>query len=329
MLVSVLMPVKDAADTVHRAVDSILQQTYPDFELIIVDDHSTDTTVAKLSAVADTRIKLLHNRGSGIAAALNTGLAQARGRFIARMDADDYALPQRLARQLHYALAHPEIGVVSCRVQHLSRHPKQQGYAHYIARINTILSPQEHYTSRFIDAPLAHPTAFFRASLAAAYGGYSTACLPEDFELWLRWLENGVRFAKLPEVLLHWADPPGRASRTHAHYREENFYRVKAGYFKRWWQQHHRQRQLWVWGYGKAVFAKVAPLLAAGVPVAGYIDLQERPGSSRQVRHYTFVRAGDHHFYLVYIGDREGKTAIADFFAQRAMQAGADYLFMA
>ncbi len=329
MLVSVLMPVKNAANTVRRAVDSILQQTYPDFEFIIVDDHSTDTTVAQLAAVADTRIKLLHNRGSGIAAALNTGLAQARGRFIARMDADDYALPQRLARQLHYALAHPEIGVVSCRVQHDSRHTKQQGYAHYIAHINAILSPQEHYTNRFIDAPLAHPTAFFRASLVAAYGGYNTACLPEDFELWLRWLENGVRFAKLPEVLLHWADPPGRASRTQATYRQENFYRVKATYFSRWWQQHHRHRQLWIWGFGKDVFAKVRPLLAAGVPIAGYIDLQERPGSPRKVRRYTSITAGNNHFYLVYIGNRQGKIAVARFFSRLSMQAGEDYLFMA
>ena len=328
MLVSVIMPVKNAAGTVTRAANSILQQTYREYEFIIVNDHSTDGTVEKLKLLADNRIKLVDSQGSGIARALNTGLSHARGQYIARMDADDYSLPERLEKQVRYARNHPRIGVISCRVSHDGHHPRQQGYRHYVHWLNNIITPGEHYVNRFADAPLAHPTAFFKASLVADYGNYTVEPVPEDFELWLRWLAKGVRFAKIPEVLLQWADPPQRASRMLENYAQQGFFCLKAIYFKDWWQKNHRQRQLWVWGYGREVFAKVKPLIEQGVQPAGYIDLQERPASKRRVRHYTTVTANQHDFYLIFVGDRLGKEKIAGYLNSLKLQAGSHYLFM-
>ena len=114
--ISVVMPVHNGGTYLRQAVDSILGQTFPDFELIVVDDRSTDGAVEALGRIGDPRMRIVANAGAGLVAALNTGLVAARGALIARMDADDIALPERFARQFEYLGAHPEIAVLGTAV---------------------------------------------------------------------------------------------------------------------------------------------------------------------------------------------------------------------
>ena len=116
--VSVLMPIHNGEPTLTEAVESVLAQTFGDFELIAVDDGSTDSSLAKLQSFArgDPRVRILSRPNTGIAGALNDSIQQARGEFLVRMDADDIALPQRFEKQVAYFRAHPDCVLVGSRV---------------------------------------------------------------------------------------------------------------------------------------------------------------------------------------------------------------------
>jgi glycosyltransferase involved in cell wall biosynthesis len=330
MLLSVILPVKYAANTLMAAVSSILQQTLSDFELIVIDDYSTDGSMGLLKGINDPRIIIIQNKGNGIADALNTGIAHAKGKYIARMDADDISLPERLAKQYQFIIDNPDVDVVSCLVAHKSSNATdQQGYKYHIDWLNSILTVEEHFLNRFTDAPVAHPTVLFKANLPRDFGTYASKALPEDFELWLRWMEKGLRFAKVPEVLFEWSDYPVRTSRTHKNYRMENFYQQKAVYFARWWKSKKINKEIWIWGYGKDVFKKVQPLATEGLKITGFIDISERPKAKRRVRSFKSILPHANEFYLIYVADRDGKTAIVDYLSQLALTNGEDYLIMA
>ena len=322
------MPVRNARLTLVSAIDSILNQSLSEFEFIIIDDHSTDNSL-KLITTNDDRIRVFKNIGKGVADALNTGLSHARGKYIARMDADDISHPTRLEKQYNYAFTHPNINVVSCLVKHIGYgNYNQEGYAKHVDWINSIITSEDHYANRFTDAVVAHPTVFFKAGLINDYGNYSSDNLPEDFELWLRWMNKGLKFAKVPEVLLNWADFPDRLSRINTNYRTGQFFEVKAYYFKKWFSQQTLKTEIWIWGYGHKVFKKASYFSDAGLEIEGYIDLKSRPDASRKVKAIAELRPESHQVYLVLIGDREGKNSIKEFFIERKLSLGNDYFFM-
>lgn len=323
------MPVKNAQDTVLRATKSILSQTLSEIELIIIDDHSTDNSIKIIDKINDPRVRLISNSSAGIASALNNGLNEAKGKYIARMDADDISYDTRLQKQMSFMEQNPQVGVVSCLVEHhMINEGNQDGYAYHINWLNSFITHEEHYTNRFIDAPVAHPTVFFRKNLINKFGDYTLAPTPEDFELWLRWMESGVKFAKIPEVLFRWTDYPERASRTNSNYNTNNFFIQKAKYFARWINMKPLGKEIWIWGYGKEVFRKSDHLLNHGIDITGYIDIKERLNTSRNVIKHLSIRANDNRFILVYIGDRKGKEKIREYLSSQDKTIGEDYLFM-
>lgn len=276
--ISVVMPVRDAAATVAAAVRSVQAQTEPDWELIAIDDGSADDSLARLRALAagDARIRLLAEPPRGLVTALTRGLEAARGAFIARLDADDICLPERLARQRRHLETHPGVGVVACRVI-FGGDARAAGYARHVDWTNRLLSAEAIALARFVESPLAHPSVMFRRELVAHHGGYREGDFPEDYELWLRWLEAGVRIEKLPEPLLVWNDAPRRLSRRDPRYSPEAFHRVKAGYLARWLAFHnpHHPRVV-VWGAGRVTRRRARALLDAGVEATAYVDIDPR-----------------------------------------------------
>jgi GT2 family glycosyltransferase len=201
-LVSVVMPVFNAEAYVATAVRSILTQTLREFEFLIFDDGSTDRSYFLLERFAqnDPRIRLFREGHRGIVGTLNEGIARARGAFIARMDADDISLPQRLARQAAYLRQHPECVVVGgdCLLTDPEGWP-----------IRRLWQPVAHaeIDNRHIQGQglgLAHPTVMYRKKVIQQLGGYRPEYqYTEDLDLWLRVAEVG-RLANLPEVVLRY-----------------------------------------------------------------------------------------------------------------------------
>lgn len=277
--VSVVMPVRNGANTLATAVHSILDQSLPSFELIVVDDGSTDNTAAVATQLADldSRVRFFPLPPRGIVSALNTGVNTARAPLIARMDADDVALPRRLQRQLAFLDRHPDIGVVGCRVEFGGERGTQAGYAAYVDWTNELLTPKEIAANRFVESPFAHPSVVFRKALINRHGGYRDGNFPEDYELWLRWLERGVRMGKTPENLLVWNDPPDRLSRTHPRYARDAFFRCKAAYLARWLANNNPfHPDVILWGAGRTTRKRAEHLVDCGVRISAYVDIDPR-----------------------------------------------------
>lgn len=275
--ISILMPARDAAATVEETLRSLAAQTEPDWELIVVDDGSTDETPSILGAWAarDGRIRVLrHDAGRGIVAALETAVAAARGPLLARMDADDLAMPERLARQRDLLLADERLGIVGCRVRYFPEEAVGGGARRYETWLNALLTPEEHARDIFVECPIAHPTFMMRREALRAVGGYRACGWPEDYDLILRFWRAGMGMAKAPEVLLEWREGPGRASRALPEYSPEAFRRCKVHYLRQSYLA--GEQPALVWGAGRVGKMFARELLAAGARLAGFVELDRR-----------------------------------------------------
>ncbi len=214
--VSILLPFRDARGTLAECLDSIAAQTLGDYELLAIDDGSRDDSAALVARRArrDGRIRLVRQPPLGLVAALNRGLREARAPLIARMDADDRMHPERLAAQTAAFDADPALGLLATRVRLFPEAHIQAGLREYIRWQNACCAPADITDEIYIESPFAHPSVMFRRAVVRDAGGYHAGDFPEDYDLWLRLAQSGVKMAKLPRVLLDWRDSAGRLSRT-------------------------------------------------------------------------------------------------------------------
>lgn len=200
--VSIVLPVRDGSAFLTIAVGSILRQTLPNLELIIVDDGSQDDTPAILDALSacDNRIRILRQAPLGVAAALNTGLSAARAAVVARMDADDIAAPDRLARQLATLDSRPNTVAIGSACRILDRDGKLLGYRNPPTQ-------SDHIRRTLVRGNcMIHPTMMLRRDPVLRLGGYRSAFrFCEDFDLWLR-LSEHYDLINLPEALLDYRE---------------------------------------------------------------------------------------------------------------------------
>lgn len=199
-LVSVVMPVYNGEKHVRKAVDSILGQTFKDFELIIVDDGSTDRTPEILNEFTDARIRVIGNSTNmGVRRARNRALDAVRGKFIAVQDADDVSMPRRLEKQVQYLERHHGIALIGTDGIEFDE-VREVGHRVAIPRSNLALKWHLLFQNPFI-----HSSVMFRTEVITAIDGYSdseTAELAEDYELWSRMLWSNHRFGSIPQPLV-------------------------------------------------------------------------------------------------------------------------------
>jgi len=195
--VSLVMSVYDGEEHLNEAIESILHQTFTDFEFIIVDDGSTDSTWKILTTYHDPRITLVRNQeNQGLARSLNRGLEISRGEYIARQDADDVSLPERLARQVSFLEEHADVGVLGSAVQIIdgSGNPSE-----------TWRFPSEHGALKWrlcFGNPIMHSTVMMRREVVNGVNGYDAEMeVATDYDLWRR-LSSVTRLANLQDVLL-------------------------------------------------------------------------------------------------------------------------------
>ncbi len=185
--VSVVMSVYNGEKYLAEAVQSVLDQTYTDFEFIIVNDGSTDHSDEILRSYADPRIRLIEQENSGLAASLNAGIALARAPYIARQDADDFWYPDKLNLQIKYMELHPNYDIVAC----LAEIVDNEGEGPVL--FNPPLDPR-------VDTSFAHPSVLIRKSALMAAGGYDARLrYGQDRDLWIR-MYNGSNFHVLQDI---------------------------------------------------------------------------------------------------------------------------------
>jgi glycosyltransferase involved in cell wall biosynthesis len=272
--VSIVLPFRDAAETLPECLESLRRQTLAGFELLAVDDGSEDGSAALVEAAAreDGRVRLLRPGRVGLVGALNAGVAAARADLLARMDADDLCHPERLEAQRDELRASPDLALVGTQVELFPEELVKAGYREYVRWQNSCLSPEQIAAEIYIESPFAHPSVMLRRAVFERLGGYAEGPFPEDYELWLRMHAAGMRMAKLPRVLLSWRERPGRASRVDPRYAREAFDRLRA----RFLAQDPRLRggrPLVCWGAGRRTRLRARHLLDQGVRPAAWIDI--------------------------------------------------------
>jgi glycosyltransferase involved in cell wall biosynthesis len=329
MKVSVVMPVYNAEKTVLRALESLRGQTLQPFEIIVVNDGSTDGTLNLLRRQHD--ILLLDHSHRGITAALNDGITAAAGDYIARMDADDVCRPARLEQQAAFLNIFRDIGITGCRVAYGGNRVRQAGYAGYVDWINTLIDPETIALNRFIESPFAHPSVLFRRELFEQFGAYRDGPFPEDYELWLRWMANGVKAGKVDEELLIWNDPPERLSRTDSRYSTDAFYRIKSEYLALWLKENNPHHpDVIIWGAGRVTRKRAAVLESFGIRITGCIDLKPRmPESGITVMHHDNIPEPENAFIVSMVGNRGARKKIRAFLTTRGFKEGKNCIFAA
>jgi glycosyltransferase involved in cell wall biosynthesis len=201
MKCSVLLPVYNAGAALPEAIESILSQEEADFELIVVDDCSTDDSAQAIRryAASDARIRpIFHSRNAGLAVTLNEGVAAARSDLVVRMDQDDVSLPKRIGTLVEFMRQHPEIAVAGSFVYHMGRRPADDRLVRVPVEHAEIVRTLER------DNCMYHPSVILRRDAILGVGGYRTEFRnTEDYDLWLR-VAKKHRLANIPEPLLRY-----------------------------------------------------------------------------------------------------------------------------
>ncbi len=329
-----LLPVRDALPWLGECLDSLAGQTLKAHEVVAVDDGSSDGSGEQLLARArrDARVRVLRTPPRGLSAALRLALAEARAAVVARMDADDVARPDRLARQLERLEHDAAVDVLGCRVEAIAG-PGQTpgaGMRGYVEWTNGVLDHEAFARERFVESPLVHPSMAMRATDLRRVGGWRDGEGPEDYELWLRAFDAGLRFAKLDEVLLSWRDWPGRLTRSDPRYAPERFLATKLDALLR---GPLAGRGAVVWGAGPIGKSWGRALRARGVPLRAFVEVNPRKLGGRlyEVPVVGVGEAGSFAgaLHLAAVGQPGARARIREEAARRGLRDGRDLIAVA
>lgn len=329
-LVSVILPVYNAQDTLSDAIASLQQQTLVNFEVLIMDDGSTDDSlrIAQQAACDDHRFRVFAGPHRGLPAVLREAMQYSAAPYWARMDADDVAHPQRMERQYQLLSSDPRLGLCGSHV-HIIGPTVALGYQRYEAWLNGLSTHEDIRKNLFVECPLAHPTFFGRREAYEESGGYMESPYPEDYDLVFRIYEKGWRLANVPECLLQWRHRPGRLSQTHPRYGLQAFRSLKRTYLRRLFRK--PQLPLYQWGAGEVgklwlrewypselvavidIHPRKIGRTIHGIPV---IPPESLPGPGRAQ-------------CVVVVGAPGAREEIRHWFSGRGYQEGSDYVFAA
>lgn len=332
-IVSIVLPYRNASSTLDECLQSVLTQSHTDFELLMINDHSDDDSERLVAHYRqqDKRVRLLTSPRQGLVAALNFGLHRAKGKFIARMDADDRMRPHRLRQQLSTLQSQPQWSLVACQV-HLFPEPDiQAGYREYIRWQNQCLTPTDIEADIYLESPFVHPSVTYRREHILTLGGYREGNFAEDYELWLRMHQAGLSMTKLPEIHLDWRESPRRLSRVDPRCSQQAFDQLRANYLAMDPRLH--SRPLVMWGAGRKTRQRCRLLLERGFTPVAWVDID--PRKIGQYIHKVPVVDPDwllqwpsKPLVLVYVRNHGAREGIQSFLEEADYQRGRDFLFI-
>lgn len=329
--VSVILPFFNAEQTINRAIKSIAEQSYSNFECILINNNSTDrsASIATEWAEKDNRFIVITEKKQGVVFASNKGFKIAKGKYVARMDADDIAFSTRLQSQIDFLENHSDYGAVAGLVEYVPHSEYTDGFKRYVNWSNSIITYEDILKKQFIEMPLINPTAMWRKEVANRIGMYRNGDFPEDYEMWLRWLSKGIKIAKIPEIVLKWYDSEKRLTRTNPIYSNESFFKIKTQYLSNWLKENNPfHPNVVVWGASKNSRKRAKPLFDNGIDITYYIDIKLRTNLDREVIHYKNIPSPNEIFILVYMKQEDARNEIQSFLKTRGFIEGKNYLLV-
>ena len=330
--VSILMPIRNEESYLQAALNSLYRQTLTNWELVAVDDGSSDRTTDILAEAArnDSRVRVIRREGCGLVAALNAGLKACQAPLLARMDGDDICHPRRLELQATYLEAHSDTGLVASNFRHFPRADIKQGMIDYESWQNGLTDHAQVIRDLFVESPFVHPSVMTRRTIMETLGGYHDPNWPEDYDLWLRMATAGVQFARLPHTLLFWRDHPERATRTMDEYAAQAFRSCKCHHLLCGFL--HNASDIVIAGAGLEARAWQRLLATKDVTVSTWLDVD--PKKIGRVLHNSPVISPaelnlNGRKMIVAIGVRGAREQFRSVAAVRGWQEGVDFVCVA
>ncbi|MEO1518008.1 MAG: glycosyltransferase [Bacteroidota bacterium] len=250
-LVSILLPIRNAQAFLPDCLDSICQQQLTRWELLAVDDHSTDDSAAIVQAYAqrDARIRLLHNEGRGIIPALRLAYQHSQAPYLTRMDADDRMSIDKLSHMYAQLQGAGRGHLATGLVRYFSASPLGEGYRKYQDWLNELTRAGRNFSDIYRECVIPSPCWMLHRQDLDRSGAFDREVYPEDYDLCFRFYQQNLKVLPSDRVLHHWRDSPGRSSRTDPNYADNRFLDIKLAYFLRLDRQ--QERPLVLWGAGK------------------------------------------------------------------------------
>ncbi len=332
------MPVRNDASVLGNCLDDIATQSFEDFELVVVDDGSTDETPQMLEKIKrqDTRVRIIRTSANGIVSALNTGLAECKGDYIARMDADDRMEKTRLEKQLEMMVENPDLDLIGCRVEGFTDSGTfPESGIQYQSWSNSLISHEQIERDLFAESPIVHPSFFATRELFNKIGGYSENPWAEDYDVILRAYGKGAKFGKHPEILLRKYHAPGRLSRSEAMYKRPAMFEAKTHFLLEYGRLNKRRGVLIV-GSGPTGRQAAQSFENREVKLLGFVDNRQGP-PDRQVKNRPawgfpdlppaeFLEQFRDVLIVLAIGDAAGQRAFSELLQKNCFVENYDFV---
>jgi glycosyltransferase involved in cell wall biosynthesis len=315
-LISILMPVKNTGQYLRACLDSVISQTETNWELIVVDDHSTDNSYKLMREYAKSNNKILifRNKGNGIINALKTAFEKSNGALITRMDSDDSMAPEKLVELKNVLLKNGVGTVATGLVEYFAENGLGEGYQNYQNWLNSLTENETNFNDRYKECAIASPCWMVYKSDLKACNSFNETTYPEDYDLFFRFYANGLQVKSSKKVLHHWRDYPERTSRNHEHYQDNRFLDLKLNYFLQ--LDHQPSNPLVLWGAGKKGKQIAKKLTEKGINFHWVCDNENKIGKDiygKKMKHFKTVEALNAPQIIVAVANADDQKFIIDF----------------
>ncbi len=329
-LISIIIPFLNTEKYISECLNSVLAQTYKNWELICVNDHSVDSSneIVNSFSLKDNRIKHFHNNGDGIISALRTGYYLSTGELITRMDSDDIMSPDKIEKMskdlMENGMGHIALG----QVKYFNEDGVNDGYLKYEKWLNALTAAGSNFSEIYKECVIPSPCWMLHRQDFDSCGGFDANIYPEDYDLALRLYKNNIKCIPSRAILHHWRDYPTRTSRTHMHYAQNYFLDLKYKYFIELEYDNSRTLSLWGAGYkGKTIAKK---LIEDKIPFYWICDNAKKIGKSIYgvlLRNFNELERLENPQSIVTVANKKSQIEIKEYFKNQNMYAMSDYFF--
>lgn len=329
-LVSILIPFKNTEAFLAVCINSVLKQTYTNWEMILVDDFSRDGSYHLVEDFAknDQRIKLFKNINSGIIGALKLAFKNSEGALITRMDSDDIMHKQKLEVLTNNLLKQGKKHVAIGLVHYFSDDDIGDGYRKYEDWLNNLTRTGSNYSEIYKECVIPSPCWMIHRDDFIACDSFNPNRYPEDYDLTFRFYKNGFTCIPCDKILHYWRDYPTRTSRTHEHYALNYFLDIKMHYFLK--LDYDASRPLVVWGAGFKGKSVAKTLIKNAIPFYWICDNPKKIGKKiyhQKMLNFKFIEQINNAQSIITVANQDAQTYIKNYMKNLGKHHMNDYFF--
>ncbi|MDT0558709.1 glycosyltransferase family 2 protein [Ichthyenterobacterium sp. W332] len=329
-LVSILIPFKNTELFLLECLNSIINQSYTNWELLIVDDNSSDKSysIAASCAAEDDRIILLKNSGFGIIDALATAFSHSKGDYITRMDSDDIMHLDKLkfmAKDLQeHGLGHIALGLV----KYFCANGVGEGFARYETWLNSLTTQGSNFSEIYKECVIPSPCWMVHREDLIKSEAFVPNRYPEDYDLAFRFKKHGLKCIPSQKILLYWRDYTTRTSRTHEHYAQNHFLDIKLHYFLE--SDFNNSRPLAIWGAGTKGKHIAKLLIEKKIQFYWICDNPKKIGKDiyeKRLLPFNYLEQLEDPQSIITVANEDAQSEITQYFHSYNMVSMQDYFF--